>query len=84
MEYDVEKEIGVASAVMQALYQTVMVKRELEVKLSIYQLIYVPHLSSWDLDSDRKNRIADTRAKISFLHMVAGLILGDRVQSTDV
>ena len=47
MEREMDRQIGAASAVMRALYRTVVVKRELsrKAKLSIYQSIYVPTLT---------------------------------------
>ena len=46
-EGKMEREISAASAVMWALYQTVVVKKELsqKAKLSIYQSVYVPTLT---------------------------------------
>ncbi len=50
VEREMDKQIGAASAVMQALYLTAVVKREVSQKanLSIYQSLYVskPHLWS--------------------------------------
>ena len=42
MQHEAERRISAASAVMQALYQTVVLKKELsqKPKLLIYQLIY--------------------------------------------
>lgn len=42
MEREVDKRIGAASTVMQGLYRTIVVKRELsqKAKFSIYQSIY--------------------------------------------
>lgn len=47
MEHKMDRRCGMASAVMWALYQNIVVKRELsrKAKLSIYQLIYVPNLT---------------------------------------
>jgi len=47
MEEEMDRRIGTASAVMRALYRSVVVKRELsqKAKLSIYRSIYVPTLT---------------------------------------
>jgi len=47
MEREMDRRIGAASAVMRALYRSVVVKRELSRKamLSIYRSIYVPTLT---------------------------------------
>jgi len=47
MEREVDRWIGTASAVMRALYRTLVMKKELsqKAKLSIYQSIYVPTLT---------------------------------------
>jgi len=44
MDNEVDRWIGAASAVMRALYRTLVMKKKLsqKAKLSIYQLIYVP------------------------------------------
>lgn len=46
MEREIDRRIGAVSAVMRALYRSVVVKRELsrKARLSIYWLIYVPTL----------------------------------------
>jgi len=47
MEREMDRRIGAASAVMRALYRSLVVKRELsrKAKLSIYRSIYVPTLT---------------------------------------
>ncbi|KAK0144408.1 Ankyrin repeat and sterile alpha motif domain-containing protein 1B [Merluccius polli] len=82
MECEMDRRIGAASAVMRALYRTVVVKRELsqKAKLSIYQSIYVPTLTY--VTERTKSRIQ--AAEICFLHRVAGLSLRDRVRSSDI
>ena len=47
MEREIDRRIGAASAVMQALHQPVVGKKELsqKAKLPIYQSIYVPILT---------------------------------------
>ena len=47
MECEIDRWIGAAAAVMQSLYLSVMVKRELsrKAKLSIYPSIYIPTLT---------------------------------------
>jgi len=47
MEREMDRRIGAASAVMWALYRSIVVKRELsrKAKLSMYMSIYVPTLT---------------------------------------
>ncbi|KAK3541803.1 hypothetical protein QTP86_005516 [Hemibagrus guttatus] len=47
MDREIDRRIGAAAAVMQSMYWSVVVKKELsrKVKLSIYQSIYVPTLT---------------------------------------
>ena len=47
MEWEIDGRIGAASAVLRALHQPVVVKKELsqKAKLSIYRSIYVPTLT---------------------------------------
>ncbi|KAK3533231.1 hypothetical protein QTP70_013673 [Hemibagrus guttatus] len=47
MDREIDRRIGAAAAVMQSMYRSVVVKKELsqKVKLSIYQSIYVPTLT---------------------------------------
>lgn len=85
MELEMDRHIGAASAVMLALYCSVVVKNELsqKAKLSIYRSIYVPTLSCgqelWVVTKRTKSRIQ--AAKMSFLCMVSGLSLRDKSQS---
>ncbi|KAK0137162.1 Complement C3 [Merluccius polli] len=85
MEREMDRRIGAASAVMRALYQTVVVKRKLsrKAKLSIYQSIYVPTLTYghqlWVVTESTRSRIQ--AAEMSFLRRVAGLSFRDRVFS---
>ncbi|KAF7225184.1 tyrosine aminotransferase, partial [Nothobranchius furzeri] len=84
LEREIDRWIGAASAVMRALYRSVVVKRELsqKAKLSIYRSIYVPTLTYghelWVVTERTRSRIQ--AAKMSFLHRVAGLSLRDRVR----
>jgi len=88
MEREIDRRIGAAAAVKQALYRTVLVKRELsrKAKLSIYWSVYVPTLTSghelWVVTERTRLRIQ--AAKMSFLRRVAGLSLRDRVRSLDI
>ncbi|MDG2633017.1 hypothetical protein P7M35_24665, partial [Vibrio parahaemolyticus] len=88
MEREIDRRIGAASAVMQALNRSVVVKRELsqKVKLSIYRSIYVPTLTYghelWVVTERMRSRIQ--AAEMSFLRRVAGLSLRDRVRSSDI
>jgi len=74
MEREIDRRSSVAAAVKQALYRTVLVKRELsrKAKLSIYWSGYVPTLTYghelWVVTGR-------TRAEMSFLCRVAGLSL---------
>ncbi|KAK3555215.1 hypothetical protein QTP86_010463 [Hemibagrus guttatus] len=47
MDREIDRRIGAAAAVMQSMYRSVVVKKELsrKAKLSIYQSIYVPTLT---------------------------------------
>ena len=88
MEREMDRRFGAVSAVMRALYLTVVVKRELSLKakLSIYQSIYVPTLTYghelWVVTERMRSRIQ--AAEMSFLCRVAGLSLRDRVRSSDI
>jgi len=88
MEREMDRWIGAASAVMRALYRSIVVKRELsrKAKLSICRSIYVPTLTYghkfWVVTERMRSWIqAD---KICFLCRVAGLSLRDRVRSSDI
>ncbi|XP_070404401.1 uncharacterized protein [Nothobranchius furzeri] len=84
LEREIDRWIGAASAVMRALYQSVMVKRELsqKAKHSIYRSIYIPTLTYghelWVVTERTRLRIQE--AEISFLCRVAGLSLRDGVR----
>uniref|UniRef100_A0A8C6M0A0 Reverse transcriptase domain-containing protein n=1 Tax=Nothobranchius furzeri TaxID=105023 RepID=A0A8C6M0A0_NOTFU len=86
LEREIDRRIGAASAVMLALYRSVVVKRELSQKamLSIYRSIYVPTLTYghelWVVTERTRLRIQ--AAKMSFLRRVAGLSLRHRVRSS--
>ena len=88
MEREMDRRIGAASAVMRALYQSVVVKQELsrKAKLSIYRSIYLPTLTYghelWIVTERTRSRIQ--AAKMSFLRRVAGLSLRDSVRSSDI
>jgi len=59
-EREMDRWIGAASAVMRALYRSIVVK------LLIYRSIYVTTLTSRALGSDRKNEIGDTSGRNEF------------------
>ncbi|TWW73202.1 hypothetical protein D4764_15G0005960 [Takifugu flavidus] len=88
MEREIDRRIGAASAVMRALNQSVVVKKELsrKAKLSIYRSIYVPVLTyghqRWVMTE--RTRLQIQAAEMSFLPRVAGLSLRDRVRSSDI
>ena len=88
MEREMDRRIGAASAVMRALYRSVVVKKELsrKAKLSIYRSIYVPILTYghelWVVTETTRSRIQ--AAEMSFLRRVAGLSLRDKVRSSDI
>uniref|UniRef100_A0A8C6PHS8 Reverse transcriptase domain-containing protein n=1 Tax=Nothobranchius furzeri TaxID=105023 RepID=A0A8C6PHS8_NOTFU len=86
LEREIDRRIGAASAVMQVLYRSAVMKRELsqKAKLSIYQSVYVPTLTYchelWVVTERTRSRIQV--AEISFLRRMVGLSLGDRVRSS--
>ncbi|GAA6107076.1 uncharacterized protein LOC111191400, partial [Tachysurus ichikawai] len=83
MEREIDRRIGISSAVMQLIYRSVVVKKELrrKAKLSIYQSIYVPTLTElWVMTERTRSQIQ--AAKMSFLRRVAGRSLTDRVRSS--
>ena len=86
MEREMDRRIGAASAVMRALYRSVVVSELSRKKLLIYQSIYVPTLTYphklWVVAESTRLRIQV--AKMSFLPRVAGLSLRDRVRSSDI
>jgi len=88
IDREMDRRIGAASAVMRALYRSIVVKRELsrKAKLAIYRSIYVPTLTyghePWVV-TDRM-RLQIQAAKVSFRRKVAGLSLRDRVRSSDI
>ncbi|XP_057696067.1 uncharacterized protein LOC130918404 [Corythoichthys intestinalis] len=85
-EREIDRRIGAASAVLRALNQSLVVKRELsrKAKLSIYRSIYIPTLTYgheiWVMTERTRLRIQ--AAEMSFLRRVAGLSLRDRVRSS--
>ena len=88
VEREIDRRIGAAAAVKQALHRSVLVKRELsrKAKLSIYWSVYVPTLTYghelWVVTERTRSRIQ--AAEMSFLRRVAGLSLRDRVRSSDI
>ena len=85
MEQEMDRWIGAASAVIHVLYQSIVVKKELsrKAKLLFYRSIYIPTLTYgyelWVVTERTRLRIQ--AAKMSFLQMVAGLSLRDKVRS---
>ncbi|XP_049451749.1 acetylserotonin O-methyltransferase 2 isoform X2 [Epinephelus fuscoguttatus] len=85
MEREIDRRTGAASAVMQALNRSIVVKRELsqKAKLSIYRSIYVPTLTYghelWVVTERTRSRV-----QAGYLRRVAGLSLRDRVRSSDI
>ena len=88
MEWEIDRQIGVVSAVMRMLKRSVVVKSELsqEAKLSIYRSIYVLTLPCghelWLMTEGMRLRIQ--LDKMSFLRRVARLILRNRVRSSEL
>ena len=86
MEQEIDRRIGVASAVLRALHRPVVVKKELsqKAKLSIYRSIYVPTLNYghalWVVTERTRSQIQ--AAEMGFLRRVSGLSLRDRVRSS--
>uniref|UniRef100_A0A8C6MJY5 Reverse transcriptase domain-containing protein n=1 Tax=Nothobranchius furzeri TaxID=105023 RepID=A0A8C6MJY5_NOTFU len=87
-DWEIDRRIGSASAVMRMVSRSIMVKRELSQKarLSIYWSIYVPILTYghelWVMTERTRLRIQ--AVEMSFLRRVAGLSLRDRVRSSDI
>ncbi|KAK3538079.1 hypothetical protein QTP70_028636 [Hemibagrus guttatus] len=79
MDREIDRRIDAAAAVMQSMYQSVMVK-----KASIYQSIYVPTLTYghelWVMTERVRSRIQ--AAEMRFLCRVVGRSLRDRVRSS--
>ncbi|TWW77544.1 hypothetical protein D4764_12G0009340 [Takifugu flavidus] len=88
MEQEINRRIGAASGVMRTLHRSVVVKRELsqKAKLSLYRSIFIPTLTYghelWVMTERTRSRVQ--AAKMSFLRMVAGLSLSDRVRSSAI
>ncbi|KAK3527334.1 hypothetical protein QTP86_021953 [Hemibagrus guttatus] len=76
MDCEIDRWISAAAAVMQSMYRSVVVKKELsqKAKLSIYQSIYVPTLTYghelWVMTERVRSQIQ--AAEMSFLHRVVG------------
>ncbi len=85
MEWEIDRRICAASAVMRSMYRSDMVKKEMscKAKLSVYRSIYVPTLiyshKLWVMTERTRYRI---QAAVSFLRRVAGRSLRDRVRSS--
>lgn len=73
---------------MQALYRTVVVKKDLshKAKLSIYQYVYVPTLTCSHelLAVTERTRLRIKAAEMRSLRRVAGLNLKDGVRNSDI
>ncbi|TWW62404.1 hypothetical protein D4764_04G0010510 [Takifugu flavidus] len=88
MEQEIDRRIGAASAVMQTLHQSVVVKRELsqKAKFSIYWSIFVPTLTYghelWVMMERTRSQVQ--AAEMSFLRRVAGLSFIDRLRSSAI
>ncbi len=85
MEWETDRWIGAASAVIWSMYRSVMVKElSCKPKLSIYRLIYVPTLTYghelWVMTE--RTIFHKQAAKMNFLRRVAGRSLRDRVKSS--
>ncbi len=86
MEREIVRRIGAASSVMQLMYRSIVVKKQLscKAKLLIYRSIYVPTLTYghelWVMTERTRSRIQ--AAEMSFLCRVAGRSLRDRVRSS--
>lgn len=87
LEWELDRQISVTSAVIRALHTSV-VKKELsrQAKLSIYKSIYVPTLTYgrevWVVTEGM--RLGIQAAEISFLCKVAELSLRDRKRSSNI
>ena len=88
MEWEIDRQIGAASAVMRTLYRSVVVKRELnqKAKLLIYRSIFVPTLTYghklWVVT--KRTRLRVQAAEMSFLCRVAGQSFRDSVRSSAI
>ncbi|KAK3557566.1 hypothetical protein QTP70_030495, partial [Hemibagrus guttatus] len=86
MDREIDRWIGAAAAVMRSMYRSVVVKKELSrnVKLLIYQSIYVPTLTYghelWVMIERVRSWIQ--AAEMSFLRRVVGCSLRDKVRSS--
>ncbi|XP_048870381.1 uncharacterized protein LOC125742436 [Brienomyrus brachyistius] len=83
---ELDRRVGAASAVFQALHRFVVAKKELKAKLSIYWTIFVPTLTYghqlWVM-TERMGLWLQA-AKMRFLRRVSGLSLRDRVRCSDI
>ena len=85
---EISRRLGQVAAMMQSLYRTVVVKRELshKAKLSIFRALYIPNLTYgqelWILTERMRSRVR--AAEISFLRRMAGLTLHNRVRSSAI
>lgn len=66
MECEIDRRNGAVSAVMQAMYRTVVAQPEGEALDQLVDLRSNPHLCSWTLGSDRKDKIVDTNGRNEF------------------
>ncbi|TWW62327.1 R2DM Retrovirus-related Pol polyprotein from type II retrotransposable element [Takifugu flavidus] len=82
MEREIDRRIGVASAVMRALNRSVVVKKELSWKAKLYVPVLTYGHQRWVMTKGTRSRIQ--AAEMSFLRRVAGLSLRDRVRSSDI
>ncbi|KAK3564684.1 hypothetical protein QTP86_024812, partial [Hemibagrus guttatus] len=84
MDREIDRRIGAVTAVMRSMYRSAVVKKELsrKAKLLIYQSIYVPTLTYGHELCVMTERVRSRiqAAKMSFLRMVVGRSLRDRVR----
>jgi hypothetical protein len=88
LDREIDRRICAAAAVRQALYGSVVVKRELShhTKLAVYKAIYVPILTygheRWAMTERLRSRLQ--AAEMSFVRRAAGFTLWDRVRSSSI
>ena len=87
-EDEIDIRIGKASAVMQVLYHSVVMKRELSVKakLAIFRSIFVPILTygheSWVMTEKTRSQVQ--AAEMRFLRRIKGVTLLDKVPNSKI
>ena len=85
---ELDTRIGKASAVMQALHYSVVMKRELskKAKLSIFKAVFVPILTygheSWVMTERMRSQVQ--ASEMRFLRRIEGVTLFNKVRSSEI